>query len=568
MKYEHTTKGIAALGRNGDDTLLHVNKDELAGLQALLGPVSVNPETGLPEAFNWSSILSSVGIGLLGALTGGAAAPALGALGATAVGAGTGALAGGALSAAQGKGFGPGALGGLISGGMGGFGGAGLGGAPTSAAGAAATPIPAGASTSALPSIAGATEQAAAAPMTISVGGPFGGIGSGQQVLSNTLGLGGAPGSVGSGAAGFIGPDKALGTSTGTLDAIRNLGGAPVDKQAMMPTAPTGSSYWDALKKQGTTMMTKDGLTDLLKPVGLGAVTGSMVQEGMIQDKQAQQQRQQAEAQAQANAQDQQNYFSSLGFNLPSPSVTSSPSTADQRNYYLNLVYPNSGYAAGGPITASRMVMGIPTQTTFPAKYVDEFERSNIQKEIPEAFQGLQQLVGDVGLAAQKADARRMANGGYLNNTVPPQEDPHPQSMIPKAAPHPGAAPVRQEVVQAYSDGGSVYDEGGFLDGPGDGMSDDIPANIDGQEEVRLADGEFVVPPEIVSMLGYGDPEKGAKLLDNLLPMVRQAAHGKKEQVKQDAAKQVVAKALGGLPQSGKRSLAAQKAETRKKQNA
>mgnify|MGYP003344547447 CR=1 FL=1 len=41
---QHTAKGIAALGRNGDDTLLHVNKDELAGLQALLGPLTVNPK--------------------------------------------------------------------------------------------------------------------------------------------------------------------------------------------------------------------------------------------------------------------------------------------------------------------------------------------------------------------------------------------------------------------------------------------------------------------------------------------------------------------------------------------
>ena len=64
-------------------------------------------------------------------------------------------------------------------------------------------------------------------------------------------------------------------------------------------------------------------------------------------------------------------------------------------------------------------------------------------------------------------------------------------------------------------------------------------------------------------MLGYGDPEAGAKLLDKLLPMVRQAAHGKSEQINQDAAKGAVEKALmGGLPK--KKSLAAEKAEARK----
>ena len=45
-------------------------------------------------------------------------------------------------------------------------------------------------------------------------------------------------------------------------------------------------------------------------------------------------------------------------------------------------------------------------------------------------------------------------------------------------------------------------------------------------------------------MLGYGDPEKGAKLLDNLLPIVRQAAHGKKTQIKQDAGRLAAEKML------------------------
>ena len=69
MTYHTTAKGLAALGRKGDDTLLHVNKSELAGLQALLGPVSVNPDTGLPEAYSWANMLGSVigGLGSFGA---------------------------------------------------------------------------------------------------------------------------------------------------------------------------------------------------------------------------------------------------------------------------------------------------------------------------------------------------------------------------------------------------------------------------------------------------------------------------------------------------------------------
>ena len=543
MKYETTAKGLAALGRNGDDALIHVSKDELAGLQALLGPLSTNPHTGMPEAFNWGGVLGSVGIGLLGAMTGGAAlaaAPEIGALGATAVGAGAGALGGGALSAAQGKGFGPGAIGGAISGGMGGFGGAELGG-PAATPTTGAAPIESTAVNSEIAEVNPfqvAQPTAAGAPLTSLTQGPV-------STLNQPWTMAGAKPN----------PFESanIPSNFSQLQATPVGGTAPTPGIQQFPTAPgdTGTpSYWDALKKQGSTMVTKQGAMDLLKPVGMGAVVGSTIQSSIEQNKANQQSQQASQDQANANAQDQSNYMSSLGFTLPDASPSTSKDTATQRNYYLNLLYPSSGYAAGGPIVASRTVMGVPVKTTFPAKYVDEFERTeDLHGELPQAMQGIQSLIGP---------PKNFANGGYLNNTIPAQEDPHPQSLIPKAAPQPGAAPVRQEVVG--------YDEGGFLDGPGDGMSDDIPANIDGQEEVRLADGEFVVPPEIVNMLGYGDPEKGAKMLDNLLPMIRQAAHGKKEQVKQDAGKKAVAKALGGITrQSGSKSLAAEKIEARKK---
>jgi hypothetical protein len=136
-----------------------------------------------------------------------------------------------------------------------------------------------------------------------------------------------------------------------------------------------------------------------------------------------------------------------------------------------------------------------------------------------------------------------LATGGYVNTQPVNPESFYPQSQIPSAQPYPASTPQRHEVIDYYKDGG-------FLDGPGDGMSDDIAANIDGEEEIRLADGEFVVPPDLVRMLGFGDPEEGAKLLDKLLPIVRQASHGKKEQVKQDAGKlaaeKMVARAMQG----------------------
>jgi hypothetical protein len=81
-----------------------------------------------------------------------------------------------------------------------------------------------------------------------------------------------------------------------------------------------------------------------------------------------------------------------------------------------------------------------------------------------------------------------------------------------------------------YSD----YARGGrMLKGPGDGMSDDIPATIAGKQPARLANEEFVVPADVVSHLGNGSSEAGAKALYKMMDRVRQARTGNKKQGKQ-----------------------------------
>jgi len=66
-----------------------------------------------------------------------------------------------------------------------------------------------------------------------------------------------------------------------------------------------------------------------------------------------------------------------------------------------------------------------------------------------------------------------------------------------------------------YSDGGRL------LRGPGDGVSDSIPATIGGKREARLADGEFVVPARIVSELGNGSTEAGARQLYAMMDRIQ-----------------------------------------------
>ena len=98
------------------------------------------------------------------------------------------------------------------------------------------------------------------------------------------------------------------------------------------------------------------------------------------------------------------------------------------------------------------------------------------------------------GGLADTAPARRMAAGGHLGS---------------------------------YSDGGRL------LKGPGDGMSDNIPAKIGKKQPARLADGEFVVPADVVSGIGNGSTDAGARKLYAMMDKVRHARTGSKKQGKE-----------------------------------
>jgi hypothetical protein len=80
-----------------------------------------------------------------------------------------------------------------------------------------------------------------------------------------------------------------------------------------------------------------------------------------------------------------------------------------------------------------------------------------------------------------------------------------------------GGGAASQYNLGGYSDGGRL------LRGPGDGVSDDIPATIGGKQPARLADGEFVVPARIVSELGNGSTEAGARKLYAMMDRVQRA---------------------------------------------
>jgi len=113
----------------------------------------------------------------------------------------------------------------------------------------------------------------------------------------------------------------------------------------------------------------------------------------------------------------------------------------------------------------------------------------------------------------------------YMPNQTPMQrfENNGLMSMIGNTVPE-----------QMYAAGGIA--SGGmprFLSGGGDGMSDSIKASINDSQEARLADGEFVVPADVVSHIGNGSSKAGAKQLYSMMDRVRQARTGRKSQGKQ-----------------------------------
>ena len=143
--------------------------------------------------------------------------------------------------------------------------------------------------------------------------------------------------------------------------------------------------------------------------------------------------------------------------------------------------------------------------------------------------------------ALTAAQIRNAKVNKRANLSVPSMKRPTPMGRINLAAP--GIKRSDKEDVQEAAGGGIMgasslggYAAGGsprLLKGPGDGMSDNIPAVIGKKQPARLADGEFVIPADVVSHLGNGSTEAGAKQLHAMMNKVRKARTGNPKQGKQ-----------------------------------
>ena len=149
--------------------------------------------------------------------------------------------------------------------------------------------------------------------------------------------------------------------------------------------------------------------------------------------------------------------------------------------------------------------------------FSDTFESKNVgAQNIPA---GISQLISVLG-------GKTMAQGNSLQQQT---MDMGPEKLAGLQKFAAGGGIMGASNLGGYAAGGNPR----LLRGPGDGMSDNIPATIGNKQPARLADGEFVIPADVVSHLGNGSTEAGAKRLHEMMTKVRSARTGNSKQGKQ-----------------------------------
>jgi hypothetical protein len=133
---------------------------------------------------------------------------------------------------------------------------------------------------------------------------------------------------------------------------------------------------------------------------------------------------------------------------------------------------------------------------------------------------------------------RRPGSGGrrYFSDTIYAKK---PEGQEPMTVEEARAAAKAQ--ASGFANGGRVLEDGGYLQGDSDGQADLVPGNIDGVQEARLSHGEYVLPADLVAILGNGNSDAGAAALDDFMSTVRKKATGTPKQQKNIDADQVLA---------------------------
>jgi hypothetical protein len=593
MTPRHAAVGLASLGRRGDSTLVHMAPREVEALDRLGARygkrITRNPDTGLPEAFDFLNLLPAA-VGLV-------TAPFLGPIGAALA---SGVTAG-AKTAAQGGGLGDIALSAGISG-MGSFAGSGLMDAAAQGAEGAASlatpasvdfpggsivpPIPpssipntvnsvslgeAGRLQSLGQDVAGLganTTTATAAPVSESFWDK--GIANIQSIPDKLSAIADQPQAALEGAWGYIkdNPMKAMGLGASMLGVGNYNPQQQQPNTSQKPTlrpgfgqkwTPTYNTMPDnfnpALNGPGDYGFTYsppivpgplnfaqggevDGMADggmaSIDPVNLDPLSrlsqsiaqNNNINMGISTQPTSMQQGQQsnffkdAMSAALQDAMDRGNRSTPLVPGTPgAPGAPGASGTAQYNGGSDNTTSEGSGsggdvgdagksgglvrgYFDGGSINQN--ISGFPPDTPG----------LNMQRTIGMARGGLASIGGE--------------SDNYTRNTVS-------EAIRALSGGHPNPTSALQNFSDTFGHGAlsALQNKfgGGRIKGPGGGLDDLVGGTIEGKQQVRLADGEFVVPADVVSGLGGGSTDKGVHELKGMMNRVRMDATGRSKQI-------------------------------------
>jgi hypothetical protein len=499
---------LSAMGRKGDSMLVHMSPQEVSamnGIAALHGTnLGRNPDTGLPEAFNLGGFFKSLLPTLAGAaattLTGGALAPV---------------LAGMATGAVLNKG----ALAPTLMGGLTGLAAGNLGQAFNASGAASAVPqggagiSAAGGNSLATPTVSTAMESGSVIPGADAMSSA-----SAMGKLTSFMPDAGASNVVSSQAPttfGQMGQGIAnLGNSAGRDAFVKSLGG----------TGPNAD-----LIAAGKVAM----------PLGMAALSG------IEPPKLPEEEKYDPNFQLNLSGDSGLRFFAEGGdiTEMPDPGSNPLQNAQDAFSYGIG----GLSYAQGGDV--QNFASGGYTLKDNSGNVIERGNGGlgamiNAIKNNQDMFGGNknQGLFGGQGLNLNAADAPRPNPLSFMDAFINRQQYQRPQYQRPtqaSALPFYNMLNRTTQPVQAPPPGlfgGSskaLFAKGGYLDGPGDGMSDSIPATIEGKQPARLADGEFVVPADVVSHIGNGSTKAGAQRLYDMMAKVRKARTGTTKQGKQ-----------------------------------
>ena len=228
-------------------------------------------------------------------------------------------------------------------------------------------------------------------------------------------------------------------------------------------------------------------------------------------------------------------------------------------NFLTDLAYSAIGYTPGGEAQGPNQIGGAgynvdsswDTKKLISTLGLGASALGLLDRDSPKA--GYQGTIPDYEVQRQRVPGtynpeRRAGSGGQRYFT---QAQYQPKSAEPAApmtaeglaalnAANPAqqqrkrpGGPIIDDPVQLAAGGIAQLKAGKYLNGASDGMADKVPANIDGMQEARLSDGEFVVPADVVSHLGNGNSDAGAKVLKDMMSRVRKERTGNKKQGKE-----------------------------------